>query len=62
MDQSGLTGWPNQTFFQVGGEVEEGEVRDDISDYSPGSLVIDHVETNNYSPGPLVIDQGQGGK
>lgn len=59
MDQTNLPNWSNQPFFEVGGrgEVEEGEVGDDISDYSPGSLVIDHVEANSYSPVPLVISQ-----
>lgn len=46
MDQPDLSNWSNQSFLpiEVGGEMEEGEVRDDISDYSPGTLVIDHVE------------------
>ena len=49
MEQSNLPWSTPTSFFEVqvgggGGEMEEGEVREDMSDYSPGSLVIDHVE------------------
>lgn len=43
-NQSSMFGWSEKP---VGSELEEGEVPDEFSnddDYSPGSLVIDHVE------------------
>ncbi len=43
-NQSGVFGWSDKP---VTSDLEEGEVLDELSnddDYSPGSLVIDHVE------------------
>ena len=50
MSEPGLFGWSDKPAGS-GSEVEEGEVLEELSndeDYSPGSLVIDHVEQGMF--------------
>ena len=47
-NQSNVFGWSEKP---GGSELEDGEVLDELSnddDYSPGSLVIDHVEQGEH--------------
>ena len=49
MDQPGSFNWSAQSPL----ELEEGELMEEVSDddYSPGSLVIDHIEQGMYVGG-----------